>query len=209
MNRKMTLSLVFLMLLALLLCTTGPAWSGMRTAFSNDFSQGLSPLWSNDSGNWGLQGGYYTGGYYTAIKGLILANITVDVDYYQVGDGGIWLRSAYNSGAVNGVILVTRSGDIYWHVFQNGSILSPTFRGYTGITWSAHPHVKVVVKGHTFSAYVDGNPTPVTSFTYEDTDPQYYSGLVGLYNNGGTLFSKVVVSAPFLDPGISTLLMGD
>lgn len=36
-----------------------------------------------------------------------LTDFTVDVDVNSLDDGGIWLRSSYNSGSLSGVLLVT------------------------------------------------------------------------------------------------------
>ena len=112
-----------------------------------------------------------------------LTNFTVWVTVNDLNDGGIWLRSNYNGGNVNGVLLVT-GGDIgtnngfYWHVVTNG-VYSPPMQlvsvpGIQGTTVA----LKIVVKGSTYKLYMAGSTTPLTTLS----DSTFASGSVGLYD---------------------------
>ena len=101
----------------------------------------------------------------------------------DLNDGGIWLRSAYNGGAVNGVLLVTGGqlgtfSGFYWHVFQNGAAspqLNPvTVPGIQGTNVS----LKIVVHKNTYKLYMAGSSTPLTTLS----DSTFTSGTVGLYD---------------------------
>jgi streptogramin lyase len=55
-----------------------------------------------------------------------LGDFSVDVDVNNLQDGGIWLRSSFDSGSESGLLLVTGgfggSGTgLYWHTVQSGS----------------------------------------------------------------------------------------
>jgi hypothetical protein len=111
-----------------------------------------------------------------------LKNFTLDVTVNDVYDGGIWLRSQYNAGAPNGVLLVIGGAcgsytGVYWHVVQNGSpgqcLNEVNVPGLEG----SNAKIKVVAKGNTYKAYVNG--AMVTSLT----DTTYTTGSAGLYDN--------------------------
>jgi len=159
--------------------------------FFDDFNSGADPAWGNERGNWEATGGVYYASepnnnplVYSSVTTLpALADFTLEVDINDVDDGGVWLRSDYNGGSVNGVILII-GGDrgtyngLYWHVVQNGSPGPALNRGPVPGIQGSDIHLKIAVKGATFSAFVNGNTTPVTTLT-SDT---FASGSVGLYD---------------------------
>jgi len=118
----------------LILCVSGlSAYGGV--IFFDDFDGGIaSPDWGNERGSWRADGGVYDASApsnnpvtYSGVTTLTsLTDFVLDVDVNTLDDGGIWLRSDYNSGSINGVLLVTGGFDgsyngLYWHVLQNGS----------------------------------------------------------------------------------------
>ncbi|HUD04101.1 MAG TPA: IPT/TIG domain-containing protein [Candidatus Paceibacterota bacterium] len=199
--------------------------------FSDSFSNGPSPLWSNSRGNYTVQNGRYmalTPNAYNPINysGLpyLLTNFSVDVDVNNTGDGGIWLRS--DATGQNGVLLVlggygwyngersNLSGhELYWHVVQNG-IPGPVLDEVDNVfqnPGSENDHVHVVVSGNTYSVYLNGSTQPVSTLV----DNTYTQGYVGLYAIAGTSFSNFVlsgstsaVSLPSADNGQTTTSTG-
>jgi hypothetical protein len=106
--------------------------------FADDFNSGASAAWGNQQGNWRDTGGVYDAGspgnfpitYTDVTTHTALSDFTLDIDVNQVDDGGIWLRSDYNGGAINGVLLVTGGAGgtypgFYWHTVQNGVFSAP------------------------------------------------------------------------------------
>jgi hypothetical protein len=162
--------------------------------FTDNFNSGASPLWGNQSGNWVTDAGAYNASnpFSVNYSGLpfSLTDFAVEVDIHNVADGGIWLRSDLTGQ--NGVLLVTGGrgwgyGDynpqagrgLYWHTIQGGSVssvLNPVINLFTPEVSSIHLRVEVI--GNTYSAYLDGSPTPITSIT----SSLFSSGRVGLYD---------------------------
>jgi hypothetical protein len=99
-------------------------------------------------------------------------------------DGGVWLRSDYNGGSFNGVLLITGGFNgshdgLYWHIIQNG-VAGPIL-GQAAIAGlqNSDIHLKLVVRGNNYHAYVNDDPAPVTTLV---TD-LFPSGSVALYDN--------------------------
>ncbi len=116
----------------------------------------------------------------------------------------------YNSGANNGIMLVTGGmggggTGIYWHTFQSGAHTGiENHSGYLFPSASSF-HLKVDVIGNTYSAYVNGYATPATTYI----SSLYSSGSVALLNNGGPQsFDNVVVSAVPIPAAFWLLLSG-
>jgi hypothetical protein len=168
--------------------------------FFDDFNSGAaSAAWGNERGNWRVADGTYdatnpsnnplTYSGVTTLTGL--TDFAVDVDVLALNDGGIWLRSNFNGGNINGVLLVTGGSGgsfngFYWHVVQNGSAGSILgSRGLDGLQGS-NVHLRIEVIGNTYSLYLNGATTPFTTLT----TTQFASGSVGLYDfsptSGGT-----------------------
>jgi hypothetical protein len=186
------------------------------TVFSDNFNSGAKPDWGNEQGQWRAVSGTYdasipgNGGthpvtYSSVTTHPALTDFTVKVTVKHLNDGGVWLRSAYNGGQINGVLLVTggESGTyngFYWHVVQNGSFSSPmglaAFPGAQG----ANLKLRITVHKNIYALYVGSSKTPLTSIT----TGAFASGSVGLYdyspNSGaseprGQTFDNVVISA--------------
>ncbi|MEQ9408839.1 MAG: PEP-CTERM sorting domain-containing protein [Fuerstiella sp.] len=125
---------------------------------------------------------------YTDVSTLTgLTDFAVDVDVNDLDDGGIWLRSDYNGGSLNGVLLVTGGNGgtydgLYWHVVTNGSVAAATgFAAQTGLQ-GADVHIRVEVIGNTYSAFLNGSAMAFTTLT----DSTFSSGSVGLYDYSPT-----------------------
>jgi hypothetical protein len=166
--------------------------------FTDDFNTGPSSLWGNESGTWfGTGGGYDASGAtppvdYSSLP-FALTDFEIAMDVTGTDDGGVFLRSEYNGGAINGVLLVMGGNGgsgtgFYWHEFVNGAsgpILSPG-----GLTTDP-VHVRVTVVGNLYSLYLNGSATPATTLT----SSLYSSGQVALYDNGLDVFDNIVLSA--------------
>lgn len=176
----------------------GPMATSATIQFSDSFTPSASSKWNNYSGNWVASNGTYAASVPEnepfAISSLPydLTDLTVNVTVNNLADGGIWLHS--DGTNQNGVILVLggegygqghRGGAagnaIYWQVVNNG-------QGYVGgvqdevdgvFTPGNTYNIKVTVTGDTYSAYINGASTPVTTFT----DSTFASGDVGLYDD--------------------------
>lgn len=159
--------------------------------FSDNFNAGASVAWGNESGNWRDTDGVYdatnpdnnpiTFNSITTLTGL--TNFAVDVDVNSVDDGGIWLRSNYNGGNINGVLLVTggftgSNDGMYWHIVQNG-VIAPLMNnvqlpGLQGT--NVNLHIEVI--GDLYQVFVNNSLTPLTTL---DTN-LFAAGSVGLYD---------------------------
>ena len=157
--------------------------------FSDDFTGGASSAWSNDRGSWRSAGGVYDATNpnsqpptYTAVRTRPgLGDFAVDVDVLSWNDGGVWLRSDFNGGAVNGVLFVTGglSGaydGFYWHVWTDG-VAGPMLEQtpVAGLQGTDR-HLRIEVSGDTYRAFIDG--VLVSTLV----DPTYATGMVGLYD---------------------------
>jgi hypothetical protein len=187
----MPLSLVRYALPALALAAATASPASASVVFFDDFNAGASAAWGNEHGNWRAVGGTYDAtnpsngpNTYSDVTTLTsLTDFTVDVDINEFDDGGIWLRSSYNGGAFNGVLLVTggasgSNNGLYWHTVQNGSFSGILNNGIQAGLQGTNHHLTVVVSGNTYSAYLDGSATPITTLT----TGLFSAGSVGLYD---------------------------
>jgi len=159
--------------------------------FSDNFNAGASSAWGSERGTWRDTGGVYDATFpdntpltYSGVTTLSgLTDFALDVDVIDLNDGGIWLRSSFNGGAINGVLLVTGGGSganngLYWHVVQNGSVAplqnNQTQAGLQG----SDVHLLIEVIGNVYSVYLNGGATPFTTLTTST----FASGSVGLYD---------------------------
>jgi len=174
------------------LCTFGSGSASGATLFFDDFNAGASAAWSNDRGVWRDTGGVYDASVpdnspltYSVVNTFpSLTNFVVDVDVNAFNDGGIWLRSNISGSGISGVLLVTggKSGSfdgLYWHTVVNdgavGGILNEA--ALAGLQGGNH-HLRIVVDGNTYSVYVDGALSPLTTLT----TALFASGHAGLYD---------------------------
>jgi PEP-CTERM motif len=160
--------------------------------FQDDFNSGASPLWGNELGNWSASGGVYNSLApnnnpltYSSLP-FNLTDFAIDVDINKVVDGGIFFRSSGDTpNTRSGVLLVTgglgnAGTGLYWHILKDGdagAILNPSESGLfeSGVS---NINLRVAVQGNTYSAFLNGSTTPITTLT---TD-QFSSGRVALYD---------------------------
>jgi hypothetical protein len=166
-------------------------------SFTDNFDPSASPLWNDYAGNWTAPDNCE---YYASVPNnspptftglpFKLTDYTISVTVNSLGDGGIWVRS--DGTNQDGLILVTgghgygqgvRGGDagnsLYWQSYQNGTY-GPEMNVVNFLFTPGKTYViKVVVKGDTYSAFVNGSSTATTTLV-DDTFP---SGEVGLYDD--------------------------
>ena len=206
---------ILLFAFLLIFCFSGP--SNATLIFSDNFDSEADSAWGNERGQWYASGGVYDAGSpsnspltYTSVTTFTdLTDFIVEVDVNQINDGGVWLRSTLGSSGINGVLLVTGGGGgsyngLYWHVVQNDSAGSARQPVYVSGLQGSNRHLKIVVSGNTYSAYLDNGPNPVTTLT----DSTFSSGSVGLYDNSRTqTFDNFKLYAPQSVPEPSTIIL--
>ena len=187
-------NLILLIMLKILLIIPLEAKSYL---FQDNFESRASPLWSNSIGNWTTSGGVYYAQQpsnnpvtYTSLP-FILTDFEVSFDMNNIRDGGIFLRSSFNplNNHISGVYLVlggfggTGTG-MYWQVSHDEIPTSlPWYNEVSGLFSPggvSDANIKIVVSGNLYSAYVNNNPIPATSF-YNN---EFSSGMVALYDYG-------------------------
>jgi hypothetical protein len=188
---KIKLTLFFMLVILLIIPLEAKSY-----LFQDNFDTGSSPLWSNSIGNWTTSGGVYYAQQpstnpltYTSLP-YILTDFKVSFNVNNIRDGGIFLRSSFNplNNHISGVYLVlgghggTGNG-MYWQFIHDqnpstSSIYNEARNLFTpGIT---DANIKIVVSGNLYSAYVNNNPIPATTF-YNN---EFSSGMVALYDYG-------------------------
>jgi hypothetical protein len=179
-------------LLLALMVSVRTAWADPIT-FTDNFSP-PSPLWSNLRGSWTATGGQYFAQVpnnnppaFTLLP-FDLTGDTLTVTANGVGDSGILVRS--DATASQFVILIlgglnygqgqhfgTAGNSIYWSDSN-----SPAPQGLvTGVFTPGGTYtITVTAVGNTFSAYINGSATPVTTVTDSVAGSH---GRVGLYDD--------------------------
>ena len=173
--------------------------------FTDDFSSGASPQWGNEIGAWTAAGGVYKATILTNFPNahsslpFALTDFSVELDINDVGDGGVWLRSALAPGTSvgrTGVLLVnggffSGGNGLYWHVVTDGNTYGGAFNIVSGLFTPgvSDPRIRVEVVGNTYSAYVDGASEPATTITTN----AFASGQIALYDFSSQTFDNVVV----------------
>jgi len=152
-------------------------------------------LWSNTTGNWTATGGQYYAQQpndnpgATTLFPFDLTVYTLTVTVNGLGDGGIITRE--NPSHTGDVVLIlggegygqgARGGNagnsIYWADSLNPSA---TFNIVPGVFIPGDAYnITVTAVGNTFSAYINGSTTPVTTFTDSAAGSD---GGVGLYDD--------------------------
>lgn len=211
----MNMKRILVVLFAFALIFSGSAQAGV--IFFDDFEGGADPAWGNERGAWFASSGVYDSTspsnnpctYSSVTTFASLTDFTVDVDVNNLDDGGIWLRSSYGGGSLSGVLLVTggwqgSNNGLYWHTVQNnswsgaqGSVAVPGLQG-------SDVHLKIVVTGDTYAAYLGGATSPVTTLTTSD----FSSGSTGLYDYSYSQnFDNFAISSSSSVPAPAAMLL--
>src|SRR5262245_21098314 len=132
-----------LVLVASVIVSAATTFARADTVFSDDFSSGASPAWSNTLGNWTAYGGVYRAqvpnnfpnahSFISTFPSLTDFSVTVDVNAAR--DGGIWLRASdvpTSAVGVTGVLLIFLNdgrlpNTLFWHEVTNPQ--GPEFYG--------------------------------------------------------------------------------
>ena len=175
------------------IAATAPAWMG-PVNLTDNFSP-PSALWINSTGNWTATGGDY---YAQAPNSspFALTNLPFDLTGYtltvavnSLGDSGILVRT---NATNNQYVLLALGGEGYGQGLRGGnagssiywadsSNPSATQNLVTGVFTPGNTYtITVTAVGNTFSAYINGSSTPVTTFTDAVAGP---AGGVALYDN--------------------------
>jgi len=163
-------------------------------SFTDTFSPPSSE-WTNTSGSWTASGGNYFAQVPNNNPGadtflpLDLTSYTMSVTVNNLGDGGIFVRT--NSTDTQWVLLIlggagygqgARGGaagnSIYWADSSNPNAL---FGLTTGVFTPGNTYtITVTASGDTFSAFVNGSSTPISTFMDSVAGSD---GGVGLYDD--------------------------
>src|SRR5262245_60064761 len=195
----------FFVLVAFLIVFAATTFARAATLFFDDFNSGAVPAWSNASGNWTADGGVYRAqqpnnfpnahSFVSTLPSLTDFSVTVDVNAAR--DGGIWLRASDVPGVgpgVTGVLLIFLNDEIhqntlFWHeVIRRPTptselVYGPEFNTASN-QFSGNFSLRIDVQGNTYSAFVNGSPTPATTFVSN----RFTSGYVGLYDDDQDVF---------------------
>ena len=165
-------------------------------SFTDTFTPAASAQWNNYTGNWTATGGQYAAQVPNnnplAVSQLPYdvtdASVTVTVN--NLGDGGILLHS--DGTNQNGVLLVLggagygqgqRGGAagnaIYWSTITSGNATGNNNEVNGVFTPGQTYTLTATVVGNTYSAYINGSNTPITTFTTS----AFPHGTVGLYDD--------------------------
>ena len=169
--------------------------------FADNFNSGASPLWGNDVGSWSATGGVYKAtspswrpSAFSSLP-FDLRDFSVDFDINDVTDGGIWLRSSPAPGiprGIKGVLLNLKVPDggarIYWTVVDDGPDYG-TPLNMVSLAYGNNPHLRIEVSGNTYSAFVNGSTTSVTTFTTSE----FPDGKVALYDYSEQSFDNFIL----------------
>ena len=161
-------------------------------SFTDSFTPAASELWNSHSGNWTASAGQYFAQVpnddpltFTGLP-FVLTDYTLTVTTV-IGDGGIWLRANENNPLADYILLVL-GGDNYGQGARGGeagtSIYFATPKGgfstvHGVFTPGGIYTITVTARGDTYSAYINGSKTPVTTYV----DSTFPSGQVGLYDD--------------------------
>jgi hypothetical protein len=175
---------------AMVACMACSQMAHAQLIFSDTFedSRGASLLWGNERGAWriesaiGVAGGAYGAGQPTNAPPTFssmpyrMGNCVVEFDVRSADDGGVWLHA--DDAGLNGVLFVMARGNIYWHHMSNGNagaVINPV----NGVfTVGQSVHVRLVVEGNNYYAFVNGSQMPMTQYN----TAAFPIGRVGLYD---------------------------
>ena len=195
---------VFFLFIAIIIVTATNSYA--TPVFFDDFDSGARPEWGNEYGDWytnedGQYDALYLGGRYptytySSVTHLQnLRNFTVELDIYNVINGGVFLRS---EDCQNGILLLTGGGGhhgvegfegLYWHIFEDGMAGARLNMVQVPGILNSDIHLKITVKGNEYVAFLNGKENPTTSLI---TD-KYHRGEVGLYDYSEQTFDNFVI----------------
>ncbi|MFH1278470.1 MAG: FlgD immunoglobulin-like domain containing protein [Candidatus Eisenbacteria bacterium] len=195
--RRLVALLVFLSVLSI---TSASA----QLLFSDDFEAGARPEWGNEYGAWIASNGVYSASLpnndpptYSSVTSLPdLTDFVVEIDILDTRDGGVFLRSRRCANEqIEGVLfLVGGFGGsyhgCYWHIWTCTGSGPPLQTVEVPGLQGNDIHIRLVVTGDTYTAYLNDDPTPVNSLV---TDA-YSSGKVALYEFVDQSFDNVTIT---------------
>ncbi len=197
-----TKSLIVCSCLLMVATYTFAMQAGPQVVWQENFDNEPCAGCGNERGNWISSGGFYYSlspnnwpPTYTSFPPN-LRDFTMECDIKGTSDGGIWLRSHYDNNTVTGVLLVT-GGDgrtfdgFYWHTLSGDAYFPQVNRAEYYPVQGADIHLRIVVQGNHYEAYVNGSETPITTLDVEG----YPCGKVGLYSYSGQTFDNIVIYA--------------
>jgi hypothetical protein len=196
-------SILMFLAAAMIIVSQFNAHAGM--IFSDDFS--TNKLWGNQSGQWTANSGVYYAKTpsnnpptYSSAPTSTLTNFTVEFDVNNASDGGIWLRSSYADSKGTGLLMVIGGyggnyDGFYFHKMVDGVGSNAFGHVYVSGFQGSNEHFKIEVIKNTYSIYLKGNTTPITTIT----DSTFTSGLVAFYGFSPRMtstFDNVAISVP-------------
>jgi len=186
-----------LWIFALILCYSNVH---AQNIFSDAFDNSAKPEWGNESGSWVVSDGVYSASKpnnnpiaYTSLTKLPrLKDFIFEADIINAQDGGIFLRSVKcKNNNMSGVLLVIHGigNQLWWHKVTCDSVGSVYNSVSVADIKGNNIHIKIVVKGNSFSAYLNNSEKPITQFK---TDKFKYGG-IALYSNSTQSFDNIQI----------------
>lgn len=179
-----------------------------------DSQPGAEHWWNNERGNWTVANGTYAAGTpsanpatYSSFR-LPLTDFLLELDVLNaphasgITAGGIWLRSRLTTTPPNqpdGVLLGfgdpfnRGTGDLFWQRWIQGGPQTPQNFAINAYQAGDTLHLRVEVRGGTYSAYLNDAHTPTTTLTTSD----FPAGSIALFDNAtpGASFDNVLVQS--------------
>ena len=183
--------------------------------FSDNFDAGASPLWGNQLGNWTDAGGVYQAQVYNNFPAshsslpFNLQDFEYEMNINQIKEGGVFLRSSEAPGSaigIEGVMFVFASNQFFWHVVAPDTYGPGFNQVFSAFTDGDNIHLRMTAVGDTYSAFINGSATPVTTLT----TTAFSSGGVAVYDRSFSFpqsYDNVQVSDFTTVPEPSTLLL--
>jgi len=161
--------------------------------FQENFDDGSTQGFGNDSGAWKVVDGKYTATAGTArfstAGDLSWQDYTIEADYLNARDGGLLVRTQDYKNLIALVIRPTYN-DISWNIRKGGNWGSGLNAATLGHQPGENLHVKIEVSGSQFKGYINGE-----LITTLET-AEFPKGKIGLYlySSGEQYWDNVVVS---------------
>lgn len=195
-----------------------------------DTEEHATRWWNNERGNWAVTDGAYAAGApddhpatYSSFRlphaasaprteFVPLTDFLIELDVVNATftnfnlNGGIWVRSRLTSNEPDAALLgfgdrfPWSSGDLWWQRWHEAGGQSPQDTAADVYDAGDTIHLRVEVRGNTYTAYLNDSPTPTT----EITTAEYPTGRVALFDNApaGTAFDNVFIQTlTNCDPG--------